>query len=189
MPQKQTSLADHQTELALALGQPIRNRQTFAVRLSAAQSRIAQPPLPEIDSYIGAQGELPILEKLIADHDFNSPEEHRARAGDLYISANLAELVSLLRADLASRTAGKKSAIAELAAKVGEFGSRMISALTLDDAEAARAARDEAEATAAGVESDISTAVAAIRSLELMPSLAAFNASAGTVSRVNLPTA
>ncbi len=186
MAQTPKTLEDHQSALALTQGQPARNRQTFAVRLSAAQGRIAQSPLPDIESYIEAHVEIPILEKIIADHDFNSPDDHCQRAGDAYAAANVEELVSLLRADLSDQTKNKKSVIEKIGARVAEFGSKIITAISPEAAMQARDARAAAEAEAESIEIDIAASASAIRHLELMPSVASFNNAVGVTSRVKL---
>ena len=182
-----SKLEKHEVLLALEQGQPARIRETLAVHLSAARVRLAQPPLPEIKTYIAAQIEFPIIEKLIADHDHHSPEIHRQRAGDTYVVARVVELVSLLREEAVFRTAGKKSAIDAIAARVGEFGSRMIAAITPSDAEKARANREKAEEEAAGIEADIANAAHYIRMLEISPSHEHYMAATAAVSRINLP--
>jgi len=181
---KPTSIEVHESALLEAIAQPAADRQTIAAVLAKAEARVAKPITPEIDSFVDAQVKIPILKGILSDIDYTRPDDRARQAGDAYVVANVAEIVPLLRNDMADRLKGKATFLANIAKRAAALSIEMFAPQR--DKDALLREREKAEGEAESIELNIAAAVSATRMLELMPSVDSFNTAAARVRAVTI---
>ncbi len=182
MSPKTKTLQDWLAYIAEAQAKKSQQREILATRLTANQKRIEEPALPDINTYVQAEMEIPVLIRLLAEHDRISPSEWDAKEGDLIVFANAPEIVALLRSTLTERTKNKDSFFAAIGKRVSTLAIDLFAPER--DRDAIRKRIEAAEAEAENLEFAIASAVTAIRRLEIEPSLATFGAANARVHEI-----
>ena len=187
MTTKLTSIEAHESALLEAMTQPAKDRETIAAFLSNVEDRLTKPILPDAESYVTAQLKLPILKCILSDIDYARPDDRARQAGDAYVAVNVAQIVPILRSDMADRLKGKATFLANIAKRAAALSIEMFAPQR--DKDAILAEREKAEGEAESIELNIAAAVSATRMLELMPSVDSFNTAIARVRSVTISSA
>lgn len=173
-------------EIAQAGQVPVTRGETLGAKVLQLEKQATDNSPEALDSQLSGGALLPVARKLLADHNFRTPEDHRRIASDAFIVSRKDEVVKLLWGFLGDKTANKKTVVERMADKIGSARKVLFTASAPADLEKAREESRKSEEEAEGLASEIASAESSIRYFNVDPSLGKFNEAFHAIDRLKL---